>query len=58
VTDRWHGMLCSLLTHLRLDGAVHVIAAQVVDQQLHDLIAVGQDVLLHIAAQVTQHAHN
>lgn len=51
-------MLCSLLTHLRLDGAVHVIAAQVVDQQLHDLIAVGQDVLLHIAAQVTQHAHN
>jgi hypothetical protein len=48
----------SLLPHLRLDGAMDVIAAQVVDQQLHDLITVGQDVLLHIAAQVTQHAYN
>ncbi len=44
--------------YLWLDGAVNIIAAQVVDQQLHDLITVGQDVLLNVAAQITQHTHS
>jgi hypothetical protein len=44
--------------HLRLDAAVHLVAAKVVDEQLHELVAVRQQVYLHVARDVTQHTHS
>lgn len=41
-----------LATYLWLDAAVYVIAAQVMDQQLHDLITVGQQIGFYIASHI------
>lgn len=42
--------------YLWFDAAVDVVAAQVVDEQVHDLIAVRQQVRLNVARNITQHA--
>lgn len=41
----------------RLDAALHILRLQVAQQDLHDAVAVGVDLILQGSTHITQHTH-